>query len=164
MRKVMKELQEAHPKAVNGEPSGNGLPAKHGRRANGQLLPGHGGLINDSKDWNRTRRALLKTAKRRDAAGIKRLDTMADAVMDMAIAGNMSAVHFITERLDGKVTTPVDIKQDITVSSIGEAHLHALQRLTDAVTKHDEAKTIDSEATPTLDSEAVPSVDSKAGV
>ena len=56
--------------------------------------------------------------------------------MDMAIAGSMPAIVFVTEKLDGKATTPVDINQNVTVSSVGEAHLHALQRLTDAVTTH----------------------------
>ena len=56
----------------------------------------------------------------------------------------MQAVNFVTERIDGKVVTPVDVRQDITVSSIGEAHLHALKRLTDAVTRHDEVKTPDT--------------------
>jgi hypothetical protein len=92
---------------------------------------------------------------RRDDKGLKRLDQMCDKVMDKAIEGNMQAVMFITERIDGKVVTPVDIKQDITVSSIGEAHLHALQRLTDAVTRHDEVKTIDAEVDSKQDSEPV---------
>ena len=98
--------------------------------------------------WHVVRNALLKAVDKRDETGLKAVERMANAVVDKAVTGDMQAVAFLTERIDGKVVTPVDIKQDITVSSIGEAHLHALNRLTAAVTRHDEVTTIEGEATP----------------
>ena len=131
-------------------PERNVLAGRSGRETNGRYAKG---VAQPDRDWTKARRALLKSAKRRDAKGTKRLDQMADKVMDMAIAGNMQAIVFITEKLDGKATQPIAIDQNITVSSIGEAHLHALQRLTDAVTRHDEAKTLDTDAVTTLDTQ-----------
>jgi hypothetical protein len=138
MDKDMKTISEAIPLPVDtleGEPVASDLARPIKRTPQEQAR----------EDWHVVRASLLKTARRRDAQGVKRLDSMCDAVMDKAIAGNMQAVMFVTERIDGKVVTPVDIKQDITVSSIGEAHLHALQRLTDAVTRQDQATTLDIE-------------------
>ena len=137
MSKSQATKKTANGEALNGAPNASGLVEGHGELARRRSLD----------DWTKARRALLRSCKRRDAAGLKRLDQVADKLVDMAIAGNMQAAVFVFERLDGKGTQTVDIKQDITVSSIGEAHLHALQRLTDAVTRHDEAKTVDVEAT-----------------
>ena len=154
MDKILEHV-EAKDIVANRAPGRKGL-AEQSRLGNirdtvtGHYVPGHDSTV---KDWSSARRALLRSAKRRDPQGIKRLDMMADKVLDMAIAGNMQAIIFVVEKLDGKGVQPIAIDQNITVSSIGEAHLHALQRLTDAVTRHDQAKTIEHSEPDHLDTD-----------
>ncbi len=135
MSKSLATKKTAFNASLEQAPNANGLPV---------IVPGKLPKTKQD-DWHVVRNALLKSVDKRDASGVKRLQLMADKVIDKAIDGDMQAVQFVTERIDGKVVTPVDIKQDITVSSIGQAHLDALNRLTNAVTRHDEAKTIDAE-------------------
>ena len=149
---MAKAIQEATPATVEtleGVPTGNGLAERETRTPKQQGID----------DWHVVRAGLLKTAMRRDAQGLKRLDGMCDAVMDKAIAGNMQAVIFIAERIDGKVVQPVDMKQDITVNSVGQAHLEALQRLTDAVSNN-AVSTLDTQPAKTIEGEATPDEDS----
>ena len=117
-------------------PDANALPATRDIKSNVHVQRG-------LDNWHVVRIALINAAQKRDASGTRAVQRMADRVMTKAIEGNMEAVKFVTERIDGKVVTPIDVKQDITVSSIGEAHLHALQRLTDAVARHDQAKIVE---------------------
>lgn len=134
--------QQGADDAIEANPEGNGLASPVQRQSNpvfkdkrtGKFVTSKGKHNRGKFDFEHVRRALLKAARRRDPQGVRLLQRMADKVMDKACEGDMEAVKFITERIDGKQTTSVTLDQNVTVSSVGQAHLEALNRLTNAVT------------------------------
>jgi hypothetical protein len=52
--------------------------------------------------------ALRVAAKRVGSSGRLAVQRMADKVMEMACEGDMAAINFVTDRLDGKLTHSVN--------------------------------------------------------
>lgn len=71
-----------------------------------------GGGKGQDKIWSDAVRRAVKRA--RDGKGRKKLEILADSLVDKGINGDVSAMREVGDRLDGRSTQAVNLKHDVT--------------------------------------------------
>ena len=71
-----------------------------------------GGGKGQDKIWSDAVRRAVKRAQ--DRKGRKKLEVLADALVDKGIDGDVPAIREVGDRLDGRSTQAIDLKHDVT--------------------------------------------------
>ena len=86
------------------------------------FAPGQSGNPGGVLERKLFRNAVVASLKKVEG-NVERIQRVADKVVDMAINGNMHALEFIADRVDGKVPQP------IAANITSEVHEHWIERL-----------------------------------